>query len=221
MTLHDIWQERHHSDFATGVQLLRQHNPGAVTKSIMLRLLQVVTAGQKPTDYELGKLSNALGKTAIPDDATPPVSTTITIAPGQTGAVRETITFKPEQPRFTSLKAKAMHKEHAHEHAQLVTAADDTQRAGHAAKIMEDIIPALDNEYDRLRAGDADDDIPTDMPPPPSGAAMLRELHSIRTRIARIKKLLKAPNDAARRAELETELETKLNRKAELENELA
>lgn len=233
MTLYDIWTSQYNADFRIGFEMLKKHNPGAVTRQILARLQTVAYSGENPSEYETGKLTSALSHTHLPEsisdseilvttgiDATPKVGAVFTVkVPAALPPFRESTTIEAKTPT-TSARAKSLHKEHGHAHAQMVLAETDADRATQATRIMEEIVPSLDKEYDRLRTGgDSENEGQHDAPL--DGAAKLRELHSIRTRISAIKKLLKKPNDKAREAELEKELSDKIIRRDILTQELA
>ena len=112
-----------------------------------------------------------------------------------------------------------------------MVAADTVEdRAEHAREIMERIIPTLDAYYDRQRNGtpEAESDPATayNFKYQVNGMASVveinptRKLHSIRTRISKLKKLIPDAPTLARKTQLEAELEDKLaeeNRLSQLE----
>ncbi len=209
------WQKSG-SDFAAGVALLREHGPDRVTKSIMERLLRVAYTGEQPNAYELGKLTDALGKISLTPGPSPmergvPLTepSTSPLSIGEGSGVR-----------LTSDRAKELHKLHSHHHTLMVTAQDDATRAEHATTIMEEIIPKLDAEYDRLKgngvespieAGKGGDD----------GVAKMRRLQSLRTRIGQLNNKLKKPKDLKQKHKYENELAEKTAEKERLESELS
>ncbi len=211
------WQKSG-SDFAAGVALLREHGPDRVTKSIMERLLRVAYTGEQPNAYELGKLTDALGKISLTPDPSPEME-----------GRRDDDAAHPTLPSIsgegsgvglTSDRAKELHKLHSHHHTLMVTAQDDATRAEHATAIMEDIIPNLDEEYARLKghgaaspteAGKGGDD----------GVAKMRRLQSLRTRIGQLNNKLKKPKDLKQKHKYENELAEKTAEKERLESELS
>jgi hypothetical protein len=213
MTLNDIWLNQHGGDFATGVELLKKHNPTAVTSRILQRFQEVSFTGATPNGYERGKLAGALQKTAAPVngiDLKKPIRITPP-EPSEQEEVRTTV-----KPASTTEAAKRLHKEHAHVHAQMVMSQTDTDRADHARKIMETIVPSLDEEYDKLREGTTEA-----APPKQDATKTLRQLQSVRTRIARLRNvLIPKEQDKKRLAQLEKELAEKIIQKEKLESEL-
>lgn len=203
--------------FAAGYHILAKQGADLVTKNILVRMRTVVAMEETPDRYLVGKLAYALDRLpenadaapATPAKKTPPIADAVPDAPATVG---------------TSPRAKALHKQHAHTHALLVTAETDEQRAEHATAIMENIVPALDAEYDRLRAaGDTpqpEEEIAVAPILTDDSAAQLRKLQSIRTRISTIRKHL-ATAQGKRRADLEKELALKTAEKARLEELLA
>jgi len=219
-TLHDIWQHHYAGDFAAGVRLLADHGPHTVTRKIMQRLQMLAATGAYVGKYESDKLAAALHSIAAGDDDTlPPPAAKKTAAPTAPAAV-------PTSPEATTTeKAKALHKAQAYEHAQMVTADTDEQRAQHAIAIMEDIVPALDKEYDALRAGDQEpgqqtDEIAVHPILDLGDAKKLKRLQSVRSRISNIKKKLAQAQTPARKQELEKQLAENTAQKELLEKEL-
>lgn len=93
----------------------------------------------------------------------------------------------------------------------------------HAGKIMREILPALDAEYDRLRAGKPEqwqqgpilDDTDNTL-------HQVKRLASLRTRIARLKNhLIPEARDMKRRAQLEKQLEENIAEKNRIEKLLS
>ena len=123
-------------------------------------------------------------------------------------------------------RTRALHKLHSHHHALMVAATTDEERGEHARKIMREILPELDAEYDRIRAGATAEPpqktVEMEQGPILNTMQMMKRLASVCTRIARLKNHLipKAP-DKKRRAQLEKELTEKTAEKERLENELA
>jgi len=238
-TLHDIWQHHYDSDFAAGVRLLVEHNPGSVTSNILRRLQELAfTPGSYVGEYEKGKLRNALQGTVVdtPTPAIPPtggefVETTATEkAPGTRAIAVMPPLHSGDGKGLTSELAVALHKEHSHVHALLVSATTDEQRAEYSRDIMERIIPALDAEYDRLRAESKremtpNDAMPNDESPAPiltaGDARAFKKLQSVRSRISTLRKKIPQEKDPKRKLKLEQELEEKLAEKERLEAELA
>ena len=242
------WQQQHGSDFAEGVALLIEHKPDAVTKNILSRFQKLIATGIKPNKYEIGKLSDALLKISNPIAAPsasapatePPSSTPQEAAPspvaeqqsGQPAAIPVPPLPQDSDQVLTSDLAKSFHKEHAHIHALMVSATTDADRARYAKDIIERIIPALDREYDRLRATAsgtepaAQEENEMNTSPGPilnsTDMANFKRLQSVRSRISRLKnELIPQADDAKRKAKLEKELAEKLAEKEKLEAALA
>lgn len=171
-SLHTIWEQDHGRDFAAGLALLRANNPQAVTANILAAWERKAAIGKGINRYDIGKLAEALQKplpTLFPSQGSSALQVQSPSAPQeQSGPVTTpppartelpaTQPVEPlppvatEQPKLTSDEAKRLHKEHAHYHTLMVAATTDEERAMYARKIMDDINPALDREYDRLRA---------------------------------------------------------------------
>lgn len=247
-TLLDTWKKDHASDFAAGVRLLIAHKPDAVTKNILSRFQKLIATGIKPNKYEVGKLYDALLKISnpvgMPSASAPatntPSSTPQEAAPApaaeQQSAPPVSLPVPPlpsdSDPVLTSALAKSLHKEHAHIHALMVSATTDADRARYAKDIIERIIPALDREYDRLRATAsgtepaAQEENEMNTTPGPilnsTDMANFKRLQSVRSRISRLKnELIPQADDAKRKAKLEKELAEKLAEKEKLEAALA
>lgn len=245
MTLYDIWQRDHTGDFAAGVALLVQHNPSAVTKGILVRFQTLAATGAYVGNYERGKLAYALQRSAAagspgapPVDGRPILSrseSSRSASPIEGGKGVEQTAPPPSAPdaKLTSEKAIALHKEHAHVHALMVAAPNETTRAELARQIMDHIIPALNEEYDRLRAapspleggqggenGEVDN---TGIAPilNANSAADFKKLQSVRSRISTLRGKIKKEKDPKKKAKREQELETKIAERERLENELS
>ena len=238
-TLHHIWEHHYGSDFAAGVRLLEEHNPTAVTPGILQRLQKIAATGKGLSRYDTGKLADALRKTAvpgavpgIPDAPPPPPPLAVPELPAAADIPAVAEAPATPEPTLTSEAAKALHKEHAHVHALMVSATDDATRAAHAKDIMERINPALDAEYDRLLATPANDTPAEEKPEAPlhstpgpilnkTDADNYKKLQSVRSRISRLKKeLIPKATDPKRKAQLEQELAGKLAERDNLENAL-
>lgn len=218
MNLYDIWEHHYASNFAKGVELLQRHTPRAVTTTIMRRLQEVVFTSATPSEYELGKLTDALSRTAIPEhvsDSDTALVFVTGIKPEPPGVV-VTHTEKTNLPKTTT-HAKSLHKQHGHVHAQMALAHTDKERGDHAKNIMENIVPELDAEYAKLRGEGAEDPVSET-----KVTNTLRQLNSVRTRIARLRNhLIPKEKNKARLAILEAELVEKIAIKEKLEAELA
>lgn len=213
-TLHDTWTSEHASDFAAGVRLLAAHGGEVhITRLTWQRLQALAYGGGYVDRYHVGKLENALRQIASSEtQATPSLPSLPPSNPS-----------KPDSP--TSDRAKALHKEHAHAHALLVTAETDAARAEKAREIMEKIIPALDAEYDRLRAGDSPDpEAETVEIGRPilntAAAATLEKLLSVRSRISTLRSKVNKEKDPAKKAKWEAELDKKIAERDRLQREL-
>lgn len=246
-TLLRIWQHHYNSDFAAGVQLLARHGPEMVTKNILTRLRVVAFSGQEPNAYEVGKLEYALSKISAveapidPPEGSPPQSPLrgeVRGKPGiQTNKPKASDALPPAggagggklsgetDSAITSPRAKELHKAHAHHHALMVTADTDAERAEHAGKIIEEIVPALDAEYDRLKAGGKEEAEQPELAVAPitnkTEADKLRRLQSVRTRIGQLKKKLANPKDLKQKQKYETELAEKEAERDRLQQELS
>lgn len=255
MTLLHIWQHHYDSDFAAGVRLLSDHNPGVVTKAILARLQMLAVTGNYVGEYEKGKLAYALSQSPV---EAPLYQAPLSPPKGGKGVVRHGIpvnlTQESDAPSplggvggglpsggteggLTSPHAKALHKEHAHIHALMVAASTDEERAAHARDIMERIIPALDAEYDRLRAQSSDDSKSSDdsddskssddsdaigRPILNAGdARAFKKLQSVRSRISTLRGKVQKEKDPDKKARWEAELEKKIAERERLENELS
>lgn len=260
-TLLHIWQYHHASDFAAGVRLLAEHNPGAVTNLILDRLKKAAAPGQKPNRYEVGKLTEALQKTVMGAGTQPPVTPgkpnesapvatpqpePVPAPPLRTGEVSGEVLQKAwdawnrgqdgarEGNTPTSDRARALHKAHSRAHALMSAAKTDEERAQYAREIMEDILPALDAEYDRLRAeaaakerGETEASTATE-PDAPTGPILnaadtrtFKKLQSVRSRISTLKGKIKSEKDPAKKAKWQKELQDKTAERDRLEKELA
>ena len=229
-TLYDTWMRDHAGDFAAGVALLARHGGSpALTRLAWERLQIIAGTGGSADAYNLGKLESALRsltsltpgpspveRGAVAPDAT--VNVAAPLSPGEGPGVR------PND------RTRALHKLHSHHHALLVAAATDDERATHAHAIMREILPALDAEYDRLRANLTPDPSPVERGAVESplstgegsGVRQIKRLASLRTRIARLKNhLIPGADDKKRRATLEKELAEKTAEKEVLEKELS
>lgn len=223
-TLFDTWKRDHASDFAAGVRLLTAHNPGAVTRAILSRLQTLATTGDYVGRYEWGKLEYALQRSPSPETA----PSLIVTRPQAAVPVPEQVQ-QQHGSAMTSDRAKELHKEHAHVHALMVSATTDAERAKYAADIMQRIIPALDAEYDRLRAleqvlqgmEEADQHAPTRPILNKSDASAFKKLQSVRSRISTLRKKLQKEKDPDKKARWERELEAKITERERLENELS
>lgn len=238
MTLLNIWQYHYAEDFAAGVKLLVDHDGlKYLTKQTATRLKMLAASGGSVDAYNRGKLESALNKVLIVDSIEittskdPSYGPPIWLTPGNPAfaafkafneAIDEHVESNPPNT-LTSPLAKELHKEHAHFHALMVSADTDAERALQAEKVLE-INRQLDAEYDRLRAGNQPD-IPESSKAARSDgkteADQLRQLHSLRTRVSKLKNKLIPKANGPRLAELEKELEIKLADIKRIENDLA
>lgn len=243
-TLYQIWQTIYAGDFAQGVTLLATHNPGAVTRNIMGRFQKIVSSGKGLSRYEENKLSDALQKTIIQPGTKFPLNAATNTAgyaaavdtppPAADPAAPAALPAAPAaeaaaEPVLTSDAAKALHKEEAHLHALLTKAETDKARADLADQIMN-VRKALDAEYDRLRAAQANPapeaEAPLHSTPGPilnkADAADYKKLLSVRARITTLRNRLipAAANDPKRKEKLEKELKAKLAERDRLEAKL-
>ncbi len=226
MTLYDIYTTQHARDFTAGVRLLAEHGGDRhLTRLAWSRMQALAFGGGYVDNYNRGKLENALRQCAQEPGATP--ASPPTPSPGERGgegASRGGVTPLSPGEGVGGEAAKALHKRHAHTHALMVTADTDEARAGYAREIMQEIVPDLDAEYDRLRAGDT---------PPLEGqgeairpilnahaAATLEKLLSVRSRISNLRGKLKREKDPGKRAKLESELNKKIAERDALQQKL-
>jgi len=225
MSLLKIWEYHYASNFAEGVRLLIAHGgERLLTKQSFHRLQMLAVNGQPVDEYNLGKLTGALNK--IP--AAGIVSTTFTQPlPPELKADKGIesiggVEADPEVPyKLTSPKAKALHKEQAHYHALMVNAETEKDRGEHAGEILR-ISKELDLEYDRLRSlqNPGIEEELADAKPATlqQSAEDVRRLHSLRTRIARLKNRLIPNASGKQRADWEKELAKKQAEVQRLEN---
>lgn len=222
MTLYDIWLRDSPGDFAAGVRLLAQHDGAKhLTRTTWARLQTLAATGDYVGTYNQGKLEGALQKVDIAPDAVPQPA----LSPPPPVVAPEVPPPAPHPSPLTSDKAIALHKEHAHVHALMVAATTDEERAEHARDIKERIVPALDAEYDRLRAAQSN---PTPDPSPEKEggrstktASSFKKLQSLRSRISTLRKKIPLEKDPKRKAKLEQELSDKITERERLEAELA
>lgn len=213
-TLYDTYLQLTDRSFASAVRLIRQHAPKAVTPRILMRFEQIVVSGSAPGEYDWGKAEAAMR--ASPPGPTSAEST------GNRGNVAGTPDADQganasEKPASVGA-ARALHKQHSHYHAIMVSTTDKATRADAARRIMCEILPALDAHYSSAPTG-------TTPPPPsetaPGGEALLRRLQSLRTRVSRLRKhLIPSAGSDARRISLEKELALKLVQIQGIENDL-
>ncbi len=110
------------------------------------------------------------------------------------------------------LRAQAipLHREHSHVKTLLSVAATDEERYKLAQRIMEQIIPALDNIYDQIRHFEKTGEIPTPKLPKSEKQKLLEAFKRMRTlspRISKLKSLLKRKDlDGVKRKKYEKEL---------------
>lgn len=248
-SLHTIWEQDHSRDFAAGLALLRANNPQAVTANILAAWERKAAIGKGINRYDIGKLAEALQK-PLPTLSPSQVSSALQEQPGPVTTPPSSRTElpatqpvesipAPQDPKLTSNEAKRLHKDHAHYHALMVTATTDEERAMYARKIMDDINPALDREYDRLRAlaaatltGTVPSTSETEEPEPDTihttpgpilnsgDMADYKKLQSIRVRLSNLKKIIPTTKDARKKAKLEKEQATKIAEKDRLEARL-
>ncbi len=223
MTLLKIWEYHYDSDFAKGVQLLIDHEGQKYLTALAFQRLQVLAISGKPVDpYNLGKLTGALQKITLEDTVT--LETGTEPKPGKKVWMAPVIESASTETPVTSPLAKRLHKEQAHHHALMGTAATDKERGEHAGEILR-ISGELDAEYDRLRA-EGNPVSEEEAGPAPAAkrepiANQVRRLHSLRTRIAKLKNHLIPKASAKRLADLEKELEKKQAEVKTLEHDLA
>lgn len=252
-TLYDTWKNTYSSNFAVGVRMLEDNNPQAVTRSIMERFRRLVAQGGKGVGgYDIAKLADALRKTTAEGPIAAQAATPAAPAPAPKPAAPANQEMPPLPPPpvpaipareatdaagkpLTSDRAKELHKEHAHYHALMVDAKTDEERVGYAREIVERINPALDAEYDRLRAL-AHVEAAMDTPLSADGTEVpvlggiigsdddmknFKKLQSVRASISRIRKELKGEMPKKKRDKLEAQLAAKEREKAILESRIS
>lgn len=116
---------------------------------------------------------------------------------------------EPQAIKDLRQKARELHKEHAYLKAQLINSAGEDDRYILAERIMENVIPSLDDLYDRIREwettgrvrGESRREIVSEV------VQKLNRRGSIRSIISRLKKQLQDPKiSAADRQEAEKKL---------------
>ena len=211
--LFDIWQDKHPGgDYAAGVRLLQEAGWGGLTPKIQQDLLAAMITGVW-TPHLKGKVESGLKRCRAPKimeelNATEQIQPTTT--PDR--PVATPLSPPAEGGKLSSPTAIKLHKEHSYLHALMVAAKNDRERGRLAKKIMEEIIPALDREYDRLRAGASlpADTEPSAETPAMTAVDMIKRQNSLRARTSRLRNHMipNAPN-LARKQELEAELSVK------------
>jgi len=210
--LFDIWQDKHPGDYAAGVRLLQSAGWGGLTPKIQQDLLAAMITGVW-TPHLKGKVESGLKRCRAPKimeelNATEQIQPTTT--PDR--PVATPLSPPAEGGKLSSPTAIKLHKEHSYLHALMVAAKNDRERGRLAKKIMEEIIPALDREYDRLRAGASlpADTEPSAETPAMTAVDMIKRQNSLRARTSRLRNHMipNAPN-LARKQELEAELSVK------------
>jgi hypothetical protein len=209
--LYEFWKNEG-ENFAHGVALLGQYAPKAVTSNILKRLQDCANANTAPSHYELGKLTEALQSATVTAPAKEPGAPSLP----ESGNLRAD-TYQPDPVPTTTEEAKRLHKRHAHLHATMVNAQTDEERADAAEEIMERVVPSLDSEYDRLRAGNSDTPTATPAPVRELTAQEMKRLHVVRTRLSKLKKQIPQTKDPVRRAQLENEFAEKTAEKENFE----
>lgn len=223
MTLYEQWQDAGGTVLAAEALLSASGLPLHPSRQVAEGLRG---ARRGPTRWHLGKLNDWMHRAstelqqaelaetaAVATDDAPPAPDQPTVA---LTAEQNDLLSAPPASEFVVLlraRAKALHKEQAHQHALLTQATDDEARATLARDIMERIVPALDVLYDRIRAlqGGAPDPHPD---PATAGTENLtRALQAARSRLSRLKQKIKGPKSAddlktlnAQKSELEAEI---------------
>jgi hypothetical protein len=204
MNLYEYWAAMPGHTFRSGVELLLQYlTKEACTRQMLVRLQSAAFGTKSPDGYLTGKLHQALRSIPYHYDADAATTETVAADADDTQPVSNTL---------TSPRARALHKEHSHYHALMVAAQTDQDRAYYSKHIMQRIIAALDAEYDRLRAGGLPDDAPATIAEPAAKAPVtdFQRLHSLRTRVSRIRNKLLPEATGDRLQELQQELADKL-----------
>ena len=211
--LFDIWQDKHPGgDYAAGVRLLQEAGWGGLTPKIQQDLLAAMITGVW-TPHLKGKVESGLKRCRAPKimeelNATEQIQPTTT--PDR--PVATPLSPPAEGGKLSSPTAIKLHKEHSYLHALMVAAKNDRERGRLAKEIMEKILPALDREYDRLRAGASPDADNTTNPDetPRTPVEMIKRQNSLRARTSRLRNhLIPNASSLARKQELQAELEAK------------
>lgn len=105
-------------------------------------------------------------------------------------------------------EAKELHKRQAYLHAQLSIVERQEVRAELVVEIMETVIPRLDAIYDHIRGYEDTGELPTAAPNNRDGYIIERMLrrNSLKSRISKIKSLLKKAMEDVAKAKLKNEL---------------
>ena len=211
--LFDIWQDKHPGgDYAAGVRLLQEAGWGGLTPKIQQDLLAAMITGVW-TPHLKGKVESGLKRCR----ATKPTEETTATEPIKPTTTPDRPVAPPsshpaEGRKLSSPTAIKLHKKHSHLHALMVAAKNDRERGRLAKEIMEKILPALDREYDRLRAGASPDADNTTNPDetPRTPVEMIKRQNSLRARTSRLRNhLIPNASSLARKQELQAELEAK------------
>ena len=150
-----------------------------------------------------------------PDSNPSPNATPITESGKKIVYITKPANEEPKAILSLREKARQLHKRHDAKNAELRHAKDDQTRYAISYEIMEIIIPALDELYDKIRHFESTGETITQ---PVNSIKkniieMFKRRDTLKPRISKIKGILKKPLDDARRQELNKEL---LNKELEL-----
>lgn len=225
-TLYDAWQQDCGGEFAAGVRLLVEAGAPGITDGALARLMQLARRRGYVTDYDKGKLTGALKKIRLQNQPGPASQPVNEMQPPETKSHRRDpeLPASPQKPA-PAPKAIALHKLHSHHHAIMVAAKTDEERAEHARKIMQEILPALDRYYDRQRSGAPLDEPESAAPaesPGANEADLIRRQAVLRVRISKLTRhLIPSAPTLARKQQLESELAAKRQELLGIEDLLA
>jgi hypothetical protein len=115
---------------------------------------------------------------------------------------------EPAEIKGLREQAKALHKEQAYWHACLAAVTDDEARLECAQKIMIDVIPALDAKYDAIREWESTGEVPGQAARDDDfkrGVDMMKRLANLKSRVSRLKGMLKKELEAGERGKYDKE----------------
>lgn len=181
--------------------------------------------GAYPYSYFRGFLQQKYIQSAIKQELRRQLQRYVQAHPPTEIEKRVPTTKKAEPAAIATLRqrAKKLHKEQGMLHAQLSTVQSDQERFDLAWRIMVEVIPGLDQIYDQIREFEVTGVLPAE----PVASDLVREIvekmqrvYSLRSRVSRLRGLLKKPLEQGKRKEYEQELKEKEDLLGELEGEL-
>jgi len=167
----------------------------------LLNVLQRKMGCRPVPEFYMNKLRYELAK-HLPKGETPP-------EPTQPKTVAAATVVTNEVVQALRQKARRLHKLHDKVHADMRAATTDEQRFLCAQRIMEDILPALDEIYDRIRAYESGREEPN--PADVFGytrkqvGEMIRRYQSLKTLISRTRKRIEQ-SEGTEREQCEVQL---------------